>query len=670
VSEYLRFLSLGLPAGAVYAALAVGLISMYRATGVLNFAQGALVAWAPFVYVTLRTTGEYVLPVGEIHVGILSVVPALVVASLSATALAITAHYVVFRPLRHAPALAQVVASIGVMIVMEALAVLRFGSDALYTPPILPSSSATALGVSWPVNGLYLALMAVGLALATWAYFRFSRHGVATRAGAEDERGLRLMGYSPDRLAALALGFTVGAGSLIATLASPTVGLNSTVFTFAVIPALAVALLGRLTSIGTACISALALGAFQSLITLLSSKPWWPSWGVSGVEDALPFLVIVCALFIFGGRIPSRGSLGEIRLPPVTVPKLNPLLIGLTTAGAVLALVTASGEYRFAIVTSMILVLLAVSYVLLTGYLGQISLAQLALAGASGFMLSKLTTTWQVPFPFSVLAAALFASAIGLVVGVPALRIRGAQLAVVTLALAVAVEDFVFNNPSFTPYAGDPVGNPSLFGVNLAVRQGTDLTRLPFCFMVLAVVLIVVVLAGSLMRGDTGRAFLAVRSNERAAAAAGVDVRWCKLAGFVMSAFIAGVAGALIGYSRGQFSADSFSTLTGVTILAIVYLGGIGSLAGAVIAGLTGPLGVAYTFFNDTLNVGNYYTLLAGLGLIVTALFNPTGVAGKAREQRKWLVARFSRHVPQRPGAESLADSVSVTMDQEAAGVR
>jgi branched-chain amino acid transport system permease protein len=200
------------------------------------------------------------------------------------------------------------------------------------------------------------------------------------------------------------------------------------------------------------------------------------------------------------------------------------------------------------------------------------------------------------------------------------------------------------------------IADPKLFGANLAVRQGTDLTRVTFCFTVLAIVTIFTLLTARILRGDTGRAFLAVRSNERAAASVGINVAWCKLTGFAISAFIAGIAGTLIGYSRGQLSAESFTALTGLSMLAIVYLGGIGSISGAIMAGITGPLGVAYVFLTDTVDLGQYYILFTGVGLVMTAIFNPIGIAGMTRLHWERNKAAFlKRRARRRPAEPALA---------------
>jgi branched-chain amino acid transport system permease protein len=364
-------------------------------------------------------------------------------------------------------------------------------------------------------------------------------------------------------------------------------------------------------------------------------------------------------LFAFGKRLPARGTLQMVRLPDVVIPRIVPWKAAALIAVAVLCLVFFNPTYRFGLTTSLIVAMLALSYVVITGFLGQISLAQSAFAGAAGFTLSKLTTAWDVPFPLAILACALVAAALGMLVALPAFRIRGVQLAIVTIAAALAIERFVFDNYSLTPATGNPIGRPTLFGLDFAVRSGRDLSRLSFSLMVLVVLVLVVLLFVRIGRGDTGRAFLAVRANERAAASAGIDVRRTKLIGFGLSAFIAGIAGCLIGYSQGQLSAESFSVVVGLTILAVAYLGGITSFGGALVAGVLGPLGLVYTALHQWFDLGNAYALITGIGLITTAILNPSGIAGETRHQVEWLSRTLRGRrgpAPDRPTATPAAE--------------
>ncbi|KSU61106.1 MULTISPECIES: ABC transporter permease [unclassified Gordonia (in: high G+C Gram-positive bacteria)] len=660
MGQFLQFVFLGLSAGAIYSVLASSLVGIYAATGIINFAQGAIGLYSVYLVAALRTDGSLVLPIGTLKLGSesdpTSMELALVLGVLSAVVWALLAHVLIFRPLRSAPVLAQVVASVGLMLFIQALVHLRFETENLFAEAILPEDTVDIAGAVVNVSDLILAGVAIAISLVLWAYFRLTTLGVATRAGSEDELAARLSGYSPDRLAAIVWALTGAATGLIVVLASYTIGLTETSYTFFVIPALAVALVGRLTSFGIACAAGLVLGAFQSTITWLTTKDWWPEWAQAGLGDAVPFVIVVIALFLLGGRIPSRGSLGEVRMPAVRIPRIRLIPTVVCIAVVVVAILLTSGSWRFGVVTSVILSLIALSLVLLTGYLGQISLASMAFAGAAGFALSKLTTNWDVPFPFSMIFAALIATGLGVLVGVPALRIRGAQLAVVTLAAALAIQSFVFNNPAITSFEGNLIADPTIFGLDLGVRDGTNLVTIRFSLMVLIVVAIATLVVLRFMGGSTGRAFLAVRSNERAASSVGINVAATKLLGFALSAFLAGIGGCLIGYSRGQLSAGSFTVMIGLTLLAMTYVGGITSFAGAVLAGIIGPLGVGYVFLNQTLALGEYYELFAAGSLLLMAVLNPVGVAGAMSELGEKL--RAHRHKPSpRPEAPGAAQN-------------
>lgn len=638
MTTYLEFAVLGLGLAAVYIGLATGLLLVYRATGIINFAQGAMAMWGAYVFATLVDDGLLVLPAGSVQLGDeMAILPALLIGLLNAVILGVLAHYLVFRPVRNAPVLAQVVVSIGLMIGLQALAVIRFGPNNVKVESLIPRGEIELLGASLSVREMLMTFVMLILATGVWAYLRFTYSGAATRAVSENERGAILMGFDPDRLALVAMVL----GALVSTtgvmLASTLTGLSPANYTVMVVPALAVFLVARLESIGLVCVGGIALGVFQSELSLIATRSWWPTWAKSGLDQVVPFIVIMIILFVLGRRMPARGSLKAVGLPDVTVPRIRPIPTLLLVGGTAFLLFAFNDTYRFALTSSLIITLLALSYVLITGYLGQISLAQSAFAGAAGFALAKLTAYWNMPFPLAIVLCSLTAAVLGMAVALPAFRIRGVQLAIVTIAAALAIERFVFGNYSLTPPSGNPISAPELFGLSFAVREGRDLARVEFSLMVLAIVTLVILMFIRIARGDTGRAFLAVRANERAAASAGIDVRRTKLMGFGLSAFIAGVAGCLLGYSQGQLSAESFSVVVGLQILAMAYLGGITSFGGAVIAGMIGPLGLVYTALHQWFDMGNYYVLISGFALILTAVLNPTGIAGETKQQIAWV---------------------------------
>lgn len=632
MDQVLLFVTLGFAVGSVYAVIGASIVSLHAATGVLNFAQGSFALWGIWVVAELRRSGTLVLPVGSVPLGAQPVPAwtAVALGVLSTAALALAAHWLVFRPLRTAPPLSQVVASVGLMLGIAALVPLRFPTEGALAEPLLTDRTLPVAGTFVNVSDLILLAVAVTVAAALSAYFRFTRWGVATRASAEDERAARLTGLSPDRLAGVMWLITGAATSVVAVLAAPTLGLDPIGSMFYVLPGLAAALLARLTSVVVAAAAGLAIGGLQSMLLLLSTKDGWPAWAQAGFGEALPFVLVVVALVVLGRHIPARGALGTMRMPAVTLPRRPWTAAAGLTAVAAVAVGLTSGSWRFGVVTSIIMGLIALSLVVLTGYLGQISLASMAFAGTGGFVLSRATAAWGVPFPLSILLSAVAATVVGVAVGLPALRIRGAQLAVVTLAGAVALQQLIFANPALTPFEGNLIDGPALFGWDLEVRRGTDLTTTAFSATVVVIVAALVAVVARILAGSTGQSFLAIRSNERAAASAGIDVARTKLAGFALSAFLAGVGGCLIGYSRSQLSAESFNIVVGLSVLCMAYVGGITSIGGALVAGLVAPLGVLYTLLGSTFGLGRYYTLIAACALVVTAVLNPSGLAGGA----------------------------------------
>jgi branched-chain amino acid transport system permease protein len=287
--------------------------------------------------------------------------------------------------------------------------------------------------------------------------------------------------------------------------------------------------------------------------------------------------------------------------------------------------------------SSLIASVLALSFVVLIGFGGQTSLAQMAFAGIGGFALSKLATYYGIPFPFAPILASLGAMLFGVLVGLPALRVRGTNLAIVTLAGGVTIAEFVFKHPwviGGMDTGGPKIPNPSLGGWNLGLIYGNKTSRPIFAFFLLAVLTILCLMVANIRRSGSGRVMLAVRSNERAAAAVGINNVRVKMMMFGFSAFIAGVGGSLIAYRFGAVSDLSYGTIASLTALSFAYLGGITSVSGAVAAGVTAASGVAFYSMNQVFgSFGRWEALIGGVLLIFTAITNPEGIAGGIRMQ-------------------------------------
>jgi ABC-type branched-subunit amino acid transport system ATPase component/ABC-type branched-subunit amino acid transport system permease subunit len=299
------------------------------------------------------------------------------------------------------------------------------------------------------------------------------------------------------------------------------------------------------------------------------------------------------------------------------------------------ALVVLPFDFREALVNTMIGTLIALSLVVITGFVGQISVVQLTLAGVSGFTISHLAVNAGIAFPIAPLLGAGVALILGLITAASALRVRGVSLAVVTLAAVVAITNFGFVNTTWGGgQTGSPVPEPKLLGLDLGPRAGFrgldgNLPSPVFGWVVLGVTVTVCVLVGLLRRGSLGQRMLAVRSNERAASAAAIDPRAVKFVAFGISSVIAGLAGALYAYNFSSVSADRFDPFTALSLIAFAYAGGITLISGAVFAGLISTQALFPYALDKWLGInGNWFLLFGGAILIVTLIQNPEGVAG------------------------------------------
>ena len=636
--DHVASLLLGLGSGGVFAALALALVITYRASGVVNFATGAMALYVAYTYAGLRR-GELLVPVPGLPKTVdlgqeLGFWPAVAISMVVAALLGVLLYVLVFRPLRDAPQLARAVASLGVLVVLQGTLAIRQGTNTVSVRPIFPVERWELGSVLILSDRFYLALTIVVLAVLLAAAYRYTRFGLLTRATAESQVGAYVSGVSPDRIALVNWMISaMVAGILIA----PVNPLTPVTYTLFVVPALAAAVVGRFQHIVPIVAAGLAIGMLQSwALSLAGDYSWMPQ---TGAAELVPLIVILVALVVVGGGIPARGGLTRQRLG--RAPRPRSLLVP-TVAGAVvggLALVLTDGTWRAAIIGTFIAAIIGLSLVVVTGYAGQVSLAQLALAGTAAFSLSTLTDDWGVPFPFAPLLAALVATVIGVVVGLPALRTRGLTLGIVTLALAYAIEAVWFRNGDIVPSSGAHVTPPSMFGIDLGIGAGQDFPRVAFGLVCLATLVLVALGVAVLRRSTLGSAMLAVRANERSAAAAGVNVVRVKVLSFALASFIAGLGGSLLAYRRGVVSFDSFTAIGGLALLSTAYLAGITSVWGGINAGILASTGITFIALDRWVDLGAWFQVISGVLLIVTLITNPEGVAAVGHE----LADRWAR---------------------------
>ncbi|WP_375476557.1 ATP-binding cassette domain-containing protein [uncultured Jatrophihabitans sp.] len=615
--EFLRYALLGIGTGAVYALLAQGVVLVYRGSGLLNFAQGAMAMVGAYAYYEIA--GKHG---GSPYLG-------LVVALVVCAALGAAIHLVVLRPMRRSSSLSRVIATLGIVSVLQSSAFLVFGHDPLQVPNLLPSRPVHITD-SLVIGENYIWIFAIGAVLTAlmWSVYRHTAFGRATTAVAENEISAAALGHSPDVIASVNWAVGSALAGLAGVLIAPIIFLEPTSLVLLVIPAMTAALVGQFSSFPVTFGVALLLGIASSEIQRYVSQPGW--------ANAAPFIVVVLLLAARGSSLPLRSFVLD-RLPAAGSGRVRPvpLLVGVVAVMWLLAI--SSPDWAVAATTTAAVAIIALSIVVITGYTGQLSLAQSIIAGVAALVAAKFAP--HMPFLLALLLAALVTGAIGAAFSLSALRVRGTTLAIATLGLGGAVSSVLLLNPSYTGgIAGITVPVPSLFGWDIdPLAHGNRYAMVTFGALVL-----LATATANLRRGVTGRRLLAVRSNERAAAALGVSNGYVKMYAFTVGAVIAAVGGILIAFQQSSVEVSqtpTFTVFSGIFLVSVVVAGGVGSVGGALIGALLVSGGLVSQLLNGWSSVNDYLPLIGGVTLVLVLIFGPDGLF---ETNRRLLVAALS----------------------------
>jgi len=294
-----------------------------------------------------------------------------------------------------------------------------------------------------------------------------------------------------------------------------------------------------------------------------------------------------------------------------------------------------SDYYQFEASEIAVLAILALSLVLITGFVGQISFCQYSFAAIGAFTVGSLSGGHHWSYWLALVVAVAFSAVVGILVGIPALRLSGLFLAILTVAVALFFDRFLLAPGTWDSFSGglEPwrIGRPSFFGIKLDGPYA-------FYLFTLGAFAVVAWLVWNLRIGKTGRVLRAIRGSEIAASMIGIDVTLWKLAAFGLSAGLAGLAGGLLAADIGAVSPPSFDFLHSVTIAAIVTVMGVESIGSAAVGALAligGPELLTHTPISP-----DYFQLIVGVVLIVQLVFAPQGVVAKTAEDVKKLIAK------------------------------
>jgi ABC-type branched-subunit amino acid transport system ATPase component/ABC-type branched-subunit amino acid transport system permease subunit len=624
VPDLLYTAALAIGPGAMLGLLALGLVLVYRGTGVLNLSHASLAALGGYLYWDVGTERE------------LPLVLAFVIAVLGAGIAGILIQLLVMRPLRGASPLTQLIATIGVLIVVQSSLLLVYGSTGRNVESMLPTGPVELWdGKSVGIDRLLLVVIAVVVTAALWALYKFTSFGIRTAAVAENPVAGAALGHSASKLA-IGNWFLGGAlAGLAGALLAPISGLDLVTMINLIVPALGAALAGGLISFPLTIVGALVIQIAQGITTA--------STDFRGAGTISTFVIVIVLMLVRGKAIPSRGFVGT-RMPSLGTGHLRPtVIIGWLVAAMVLVWGVLPFEWVDSLLTSMMIGIVLLSIVVVTGYAGQLSLAQFALAGTGAVISAEIASRADLPFLLVLLIAGLGAVPIGILLALPATRMRGASLAVVTLAFNVLLFATVFSRTQTIT-----VPSPTVLGIEV----GSILYPERYLTLVIAVFALLAIAVANLRRGQNGRRFVAVRGNERAAASIGIDVNKAKVSAFAIAAFIAAIGGCLLAFRSTAVVYTNFDVLGSINQLAWTVIGGVGFLAGPFLGSgfAPGGLGTALAdlIYDDQFA---YLPLIGGVALILTMIANPDGIAAVIGHQLRSLVPKQLRRRPKKAPA-------------------
>ncbi|MDL2081026.1 branched-chain amino acid ABC transporter permease/ATP-binding protein [Streptomyces sp. GXMU-J15] len=541
----------GLSVGSAAALTGIGLVVTYRATGVLNFAHGAIAMVC--AYMLRQCVVEWGWPLWA---------GAALTLLVLAPAIGMVLERFVFRPLSvlgSDPA-QTLVASIGVFVLLVGGAALLWGQGARDdAPEVLMSAD--------PWGQLAVVLV---LAAAVGAVVRWTRFGRELRAVVDDRQLAVLGGIDADRVATAGWAFGSFTAGLTGVLLAPYVRLDPYGLPLLVMEVVAVAVAARIRSLPVAVLVALGIGVAQSQLTRLHPSGWREP-----LLQAVGANLFVVALLVAALTLPRVGTRDAL---PRTATARVPTPQGAWIVAVVLFLLPLgfAGSDLHTSVQVPALAVVLLSLVVVTGRGGQISLGQAAYAGLGALFTALLAAGRfpglpRLPELAALAVAVLLVAPLGLLTGWPAITRRGLALALATFAVGVGVSRFVFAQPYAT--AGLSLGRPAGFEGDRA-----------YYVLELALLATALLATWSLRRGRTGRALAAMRDHEAGAAATGVPVPSLKLLAFVSGAALAALGGGMLGMGLRAFDPAAFDPVRGLLWFAAIMVLGADSTLGALAA--------------------------------------------------------------------------------------
>lgn len=612
---------LAMPLMAVYLLYATGIVVIYRASRVLNLAHGAMAAVPAYLFYSLA---KHSVPAFA----------AMLIAVVGGALFGVVVNAFVVQRLRPQGPTAQTVGTVAVFALTVAVLAKMYGTAPLIPARLFPSGVVPLGHTGLPYAQIVVFVIGVVIVAAMFAMFRFTGIGLAMRASADNRRGARLMGIDVGRTTMVAWALGGGLAGLAGVLVGTTTNIHPYTLPLQVLPAFVAVLIGGMESLPGAIVGAAAVGLVQGEVPAMSSVP-----GLSSFADSVGFpqLVLLVVTFVVmirrGARLTGSQVRGEATIVASTKAASQRAATQRSrkTAAVVgLAIVV----FPFLPVPYSILgdatlacffVVAALSVVLLTGWVGQISLAQAEFIGVGAFFTALLTNRLHIGFPLNLPIAMAVAAAAAAGLGIVALRVRGLYLAVATLVFAWTADTWLFNQS----WMGVEGGSASVRLHPLGNRHYLpyfDFNNITLVFLLFAALAGVVIYAlANLRESKTGRALFAIRGSELAAASLAINVTRYKLLAFLLSGAIAGAAGNLYMVYYGAITPDAVNFLTSLFVLSIAVVGGLQSPGGAIAAAVV--FAALQEVFFRVHALGGFLDIVAAALLLAVLLGYPGGLA-------------------------------------------
>jgi branched-subunit amino acid ABC-type transport system permease component len=621
MSDFLPFLVVGVVSGSVYGIASMGLVLTYKATGIFNFAHGAVAAAAAFVFYDLHHGHD---------------VPVALAFLIAVAGFGVAAGFLLERLARRltdAPPALTIVATVGVTLAIQGFLEWKYGVRKDLPQFLLPNGSVQIADVT--VTFSQLATVAIGAVSAVLLYqlFTRSRLGLALRGVVDDPALLGLAGTSPARArrSAWMLGCTFAA--LSGVLTAPTLGVDAILLTLLVVQAFGAAAIGRFSSLPLAYVGGLAVGVMGALATKVTQ----PYPALNGAPAAVPFVVLFVVLLITRPRrLVRRAAVVRTAREYRPLPRPLQLTTAAVVAGALLAVPALAGSRLPVFINGLAFVFVFLSLGLLVWTSGQISLCQAAFVAVGAATFSHLTTAdipWMVALPLAGLATI----PLGALVAVPAIRLAGIYLALATFGFGILFERVAYRFGVM--FGGDgfvSAPRPELGPVNATGDRG-------FYYLALALVVAGSLLVLTLVRSRLGRLLRALGDSPVGLEAQGLAVNTTRVLVFCVAAFLAGIGGALLTAGIGTVSGNTLSALNSLTWLAVLAAVRTRRLVPAALLAAA-ALAVLPVYASDVLS-SSKLTMLFGVAAVSAAIAQP---------RRPWVVP--AGRPAERTGASPVAE--------------